>query len=117
MSLLPARRNWTAWRGGTFRKVLNLKQGDINSGALDLTGYTARMVIRDAPAGAVLLSLTTENGGIALGGAAGTVTIYISDEDTATLTWNNGFYELFLITPSGDANPYLHGSLRVIGAG
>jgi len=116
MSLIPDKKTWTIWRGGTFRKVLTLKVGDINSAPRPLTGYTARMRVRDAD-GVTLQTLTTENGGITLGGALGTITIYISDEATALITWSGAMYELFLITPSGDADPLLYGPLRVTGAG
>lgn len=80
---------------------------------VNLTGYTARFQIRrnltDADA---LLTLNTENGGITLGGVAGTIVVRITATQTAALganvadTRNNrlGRYELDLIPPSGAAN-------------
>lgn len=117
MSLLPDRKNFTIWKGGTFRKVLTMHQGATTTTPVyNFTGFTARMRLRDEN-GVTIQTLTTENGGIILGGTAGTITIYISDEATLVLPWEVALYELFLITPSGDADPILHGTLRVTGAG
>lgn len=71
---------------------------------MDLSGYTARMQIRAAiTATEVLASLTTENGGITLGGAAGTIELYLSDEATALLTFVKAVYDLELIAPGSPA--------------
>ena len=45
----------------------------------------------------VLLTLTTENARIALGGSAGTITMTISAADTAAITWSKGVYDLELV--------------------
>lgn len=66
--------NLIAEQGATFSKVLTLT--DSNDNLINLIGYTARMQVRDTyAAAATLLELTTENSGIALGGAAGTITL------------------------------------------
>lgn len=68
----------------------------------NLTGFTAELKIkRKLPNGDLestsIIELTTENGGITLGGLEGTVDLYISAEDTATLPSANAFYDLKLI--------------------
>ena len=69
---------------------------------VDITGFTARMQIRDSSdCGAVRISLT-ETDGLTLGGTAGTIEIYISPERTATLS-QNGVWDIELTNPS--ANP------------
>jgi hypothetical protein len=66
---------------------------------VNLTGYTARMNIRSTvDATTILHSLTTENSGIALGGAAGTVDLLISATDTALFTFGTAVYDLELIS-------------------
>lgn len=118
MALKPARRNFSVWKGATWRKVLTLYTGDtVASDKRDLTGCTAAFSVRDPSTSAVLESLTTENGGIELGGNDGTITLYISDEDTAAATWTQGIYQLFIIEPNGDANVYLHGTISLVGVG
>ena len=66
---------------------------------VNLTGYTARMNIRSTvDAATILHTLTTENSGIALGGAAGTVDLLISATDTALFTFGTAVYDLELIS-------------------
>lgn len=100
-------------QGATFRKRFTWKTGS-PAVAVNLTGYTARMQIRETiDSATVLASLTTENGGIALGGAAGTIDLYISAVDTAAYTWVTGVYDIELIAPSGDVIRRVAGSVSV----
>lgn len=65
---------------------------------VDLADYTARMQIRQKLGDStVLLSLTTENGGIAIDNTAKTITITITATQTASLTFNAAVYDLELI--------------------
>ena len=105
--------NITIYQGATFRSRSTWKAGT-PSVPVDLTGCTARMQIRPTVVSdTVFASLTTENGGITLGDDAGTVAIYISDEDTAAFTWASGFYDLEIEFPSGDVHRYLEGKVKV----
>lgn len=64
--------NITAEQGATWNPTLTYR--DSTGALVNLTGYTARMQVRDGfEASAATLDLTTENGGITLGGAAGTI--------------------------------------------
>lgn len=118
MSLEPARHNFTIWQGATFRTVLTLYTGvDETSDPRDLTDYTALLEIR-AMAGDVspLFTLSTTNGRILLGGAEGTVTLLISDTDTAAITWKRGVYDLTITAPlGGDTDVLLWGNFGVRG--
>lgn len=114
MSVLPVKKNLTAWSGGTFRKHITVYQGvDTNSPVRDFTNCTASMIIEDPDTHVALKTLTTENGGITLGGTAGTIDLYISDEDTATFTWPVGLYILYVIEANGDSDPISHGQFIV----
>ena len=64
--------NIKADQGSTWNPTWTHKD---SAGALvDLTGYAARLQVRESYASeTVLLDLTTENGGITLGGVAGTI--------------------------------------------
>lgn len=79
----------------------------------DLTGYTARMAIKNKVGGTVLLSLTTENGGIELDDSAKTITLNISATDTAALTWTTGTYDLEMVSSTGVVTPLMYGSVSV----
>jgi hypothetical protein len=103
-------------QGATLRDVTTWKTGATTATALpvDLTGCTARMQIRSKIDSAdILVSLTTENGGISLGGALGTVTIVMTATATAALTWKSGVYDLEIVFGSGDVRRLLAGSVSV----
>lgn len=85
-------------QGSTFGLTITYK--DSNGTAINLTGYTARMTLRRNYEDSSLIDLTTENGRIALGGSAGTVTLSIAAGDTAALPSVEGVYDLELV--SGD---------------
>jgi hypothetical protein len=77
---LAATYGITADAGATFQRQIVWK--DANSEAVDLSGYTAEMVIRDRTTSAtVILTLSTANGRITLGGAAGTIDLLVSAAD------------------------------------
>jgi hypothetical protein len=112
MTTNPGNYDITIYQGATFGRVLTWK--DENETAVDLTGYTARLHMREGyDAEAPFLTLTTENGGIALGGAAGTITLSISAAATAALTAESGVYDVELITSGGVVTRLLQGSVLV----
>jgi len=68
-------------------------EGDIRP----LTGYTARAQIRKKKSTAdYQIDLTTENGGITLGGALGTIDLHITAEQAEDLT-SSGLWDLELV--------------------
>jgi len=61
-------------QGATFQRVMTWK--DSTGANVNLTNFTARMQVRKRPSdGDTLVSLTTANGRITLGGSAGTITL------------------------------------------
>lgn len=83
-------------QGATFNRVLTYR--DSNAAAINLTNHAARMQVRSSVISpTVLISLTTENGRIALGGTAGTVTLTLSATDTAALSPGFFVYDLELV--------------------
>jgi tRNA threonylcarbamoyladenosine modification (KEOPS) complex Pcc1 subunit len=81
----------------------------------DLTGYTARMMIKDRVGGTVLLSLTSgaPDNRIALDVTNNTITITISAADTAALTWTRGVYDLELVSASSVVTTLFTGNVFV----
>lgn len=110
----PAKLNLTIYQGATFRKrmVWKVKKTGV---PVDLTGCTARMQVREEiESPIVLLSLTTENGGIALGGVDGTVDLYLDDGDTEAIkSWQSGKWDLEVVHPGGDVTRLVQGSISV----
>ena len=65
---------------------------------IDVTGYKARMTIKNRVGGTVLYTLTTENGGIVIDAAAKLVTLNISAADTTLMTFTTGVYDLEMVS-------------------
>jgi hypothetical protein len=59
-----------------------------------------------------IVSLTTANGGITLGGADGTIEIIISAANTALLT-SSGVYDLEIVSDAGVVSRVLQGEWRL----
>ena len=79
-------------QGVTFRFVLGL-----TNGPSDLSGFTAEMQVRstvDDPA--VLMDLTTVNGGLILNVGARQLTIYMTPTQTRAITWTEAEYDIEL---------------------
>ena len=95
----PAKLKFTIYQGATFRKRLRWTNKATGT-PLDLTGCKARMQVRaEVESTEVLLELTTENGGITLGGTAGTIDFYVGATVTAAFTWERGVFDLEIIHP------------------
>lgn len=80
----------------------------------DLTGITACMQIkRNILDASPIVSLTTENKGITLGGTGGTIDLFIDKSVTSSLPTMIGVYDLMLIYPNGDRVFLMEGIVNV----
>ena len=88
-----------AEQGATLDRVITWRN---SAGALiNLTSFTARMQVRsDYQSSTVVLDLTTENGGITLGGAAGTITVNVSATAMAAIPSGTYVYDLEMVLGS-----------------
>jgi|688.fasta_scaffold06877_3 hypothetical protein len=99
-------------QGSTFSFVATWSDPEGNP--IDVTGCTARMQVRPwQESDTVLLSLTTENGGITLGGPDGTVTLLASDEVTTNLPAGYAIYDIEIETAAGDVTRLLQGAVDI----
>lgn len=81
---------------------------------VDLTGYTARMTIKDRIGGIVLKALVMASGtGLAIDRVLQTTTINITAIDTAAFTWLKGVYDLEMVSASGIVTATLTGAIVV----
>jgi tRNA A37 threonylcarbamoyltransferase TsaD len=87
MAQLPiAEADIVIFQGATFDQVLYYETGDPPF-AVDLAGYTAKMQIRSKPESkAIILELSTGNTRITLNETTGSIRLFISDQDTASLS-------------------------------
>lgn len=101
--------NITIDQGTDWSLVLTLTNSD--GTLVNLSGYTARMQIRrDYDSATVVMDLTTQNGRIVLGGAAGTITMSLTAALTSTIT-RNGVYDIELVSAGGQVSRPLRGDV------
>lgn len=82
--------------------------------AVNLTGYSARMQVRESiDSDTVLLELSTANGTISLTESQGKVTLVFSPEDTSGEDWTRGKYDLELTSSSGFVTRLLKGKITL----
>ena len=81
---------------------------------VDLTGCTAEAHLRPTINSTTkLLTLSTADGSILLGGIAGTVEIVFTPEMTEGVTWRNAVYDLEVTFPAGTKRRLMHGPVTL----
>lgn len=104
--------NLVIQQGATFRHRFAWR--DKKGRPIDITGFTARMQARSSVSDSEsLLTLTSENGGISIGGKNGIISLYASDSATAQIQWPRGLYDLELIATNGDVFRIAEGKITV----
>jgi hypothetical protein len=95
-------------QGQTWSEVLTYR--DQTGALIDFTGYSAKMDIR-TPSGTLAIHLDNVNGGIVLGGAAGTVTRTLTAAQTQSLTPGVQYdWDLYVTSAGGAVLPPLEGT-------
>ena len=101
-------------QGADFKRVFTWK--DSAGSAVNLTGYSAAMMIKKRKSdasGVAIFNKTNSNAEIALGGAAGTITIDIGGADTAGMDFDWGYYDIELTDGSSNITRLLEGKVRL----
>lgn len=107
-----AQKNLVIPAGSTWSQIATWKTGDPPV-PVNLSGYSARMQIRQTHGSGVVFELTTSNGRIALGTTNGQITLSAAAVDTAALAAGLYIYDLELISPNGSVTRLLQGSVTV----
>jgi hypothetical protein len=82
---------------------------------MDLSGFTAAAQVRKTiDSEEVLLSLTTENGGIVIDEADATITLQATAVQTAAIDWLDGVWDLEITSADGIVTAVAAGSVKVI---
>lgn len=112
MTFTPGQYDLALYQGATFTQQFTWR--DENNALVNLSGFTARLMGRDsADADIPVFSLTTENGGIALGGAGGTISLSVPAAQTAALAVGKGVYDLEVVDGAGQVFRLLEGNFFV----
>lgn len=97
--MAAANYNFTLEQGVPLTKTIFLKNA--NNTVKDLTGFTAKMQLKQYPAHPdVLLEMTIANGKININVGTGAVSMIFSAEDTAQILFSEVSYDLFLYNGS-----------------
>jgi len=100
-------------QGATFDLPM-IWSDENQSPVIGLETWTARLHVRKKVTDpTTLLELTTENGGLILGGSVGEVRIFMSDSLTSSLTWRVGSYHLEMVSSTGRVTRLLSGKMHV----
>ncbi len=107
----PGNYNITLWQGADYDKTFTVTQ---NGTAINWSGYTAQMQVRESSdATSPLLSLTNGSG-ITLGGTAGTITVAITNAQSSAINAGSFSYDLELTSSGGSITRLLQGSFNVV---
>lgn len=109
--MTPGRFNFTCPQGTTFDTTLTWK---IDNTPVNVSGYAARLQVRETHTSEdYIVNLTDLNGGISLGGSAGTINLLISATDTSNFIIGDHVYDLELISGSNAVTRLLEGRFNV----
>jgi len=110
--MAAGKHNITIEEGSTFSQRWTYK--DVNGNPIDLTGYTARMQVREKHSSSTAVIDISDGNGITLGGAAGTIDIEILPAATINLALPKGFgvYDMELTPPDGKTFRLMEGGVK-----
>lgn len=110
--MVAARHDFEIEKGTDFNEVWTLFDDEAMTTLTNLTGFTARMKAKESiDATTTILDLTTENGKLTLGDAAGTITFAIPNAETSAIAVEDGIYDFELIDASADVERLLFGDI------
>lgn len=109
---MATRLDFNLDQGATFEHELTWTTSD--GTPIDLTGFVARMQVREQIGSEVIIfDLTTENSGIILGGSDGKITINIPADDSSNAIRTRGVYDLELVSPEGFVTRLVQGKVVI----
>ena len=105
----PGRYNLSVYKGTTFTLSPVWK---VNNVAVDITGYTADLQVRDV-SNNLITEMSTSNGRAVISGALGQVTVTLTATQTNALTAGNYTYALNLTDTASNVYQILNGAFVV----
>lgn len=111
MSACAGQYNIVADQGATFSRNLHWK--DVNGNAIDITGYTARMQVRQKYTSSTTVLNLVSPTDITLGGNSGTIVVTASATATAAITAGEYVYDLEMVSSAGIVTRLLQGTFEL----
>jgi hypothetical protein len=109
---MAGQKNFEVDQNATFSFVLEYK--DDNGNAIDLTGASAKMQVRDTKGGAKLaVTLTSPSGGIVIDQPNGKLTIKMTPTQTNKLFYPKSSYDVMVVDSNGNKIKLLEGFMTL----
>jgi len=109
---MAGQKNFEVDQNATFNFVLEYKDDEDN--AIDLTGASAKMQIRDTKGGSKLaVTLTSPSGGITIDGPLGTLNIKMTPTQTNKLFYPKSSYDVMVVDSNGNKIKLLEGFMTL----
>lgn len=86
---------------------------DSNGAAINLSGYSAKLQVKETYDGTALVTLT-QLAGLAIDGAAGTITITFTAAQTGALAVGIYLYDLQITSPGGVVTTLIEGRFSIL---
>jgi hypothetical protein len=110
---MAVQKNFEVDQNATFTFQVQYTEEDEIT-AIDLTGATAKLQVRDTQGGSKLaFTLTSPVGGITIDGPTGTLTIKMTPTQTNKLFYPKSSYDIMVIDSNGNKIKLLEGFLTL----
>lgn len=109
----PAKYTFTCKKGTTFQRQLRFK--DVNELTMDLTGYSARMQVRETAESEDIIIDLSDDGSIEVDEEHGIISLEIPAAITTELPVGSWKYDIELETADGIVYCPLYGTFKVTG--
>ena len=109
---MAGQKNWEVDQNATFSFIVDYKDPD--GDAIDLTGASAKMQVRDTKGGSKLaFSLTSPSGGIVISPALGKLTIKMTPTQTNKLFYPKSSYDIMVTDSNANKIKLLEGFITL----
>ena len=109
---MAGQKNFEVDQNATFSFVVEYK--DNNETAIDLTGASAKMQVRDVKGGTKLaVTLTSPSGGIVINGPLGKLTVTLTPTQTNKLFYPKSVYYIMVIDTNANKIKLLEGFMTL----
>jgi hypothetical protein len=108
--MTPGLVHFVCPQGTTFQRTLTYT---LDNSPIDLSGYSARLQVREAHYSEDPLINIFSGDGITISGSAGTIDILISSTDTSAFPAGTHVYDLEIISPSNIVDRLIEGNFTV----
>lgn len=109
---MAGQKNFEVDQNATFSFVVEYK--DENDNAIDLSGASAKMQVRDTRGGTKLaVTLTSPSGGITIDGPNGKLTVKMTPTQTSKIFYPKSSYDVMVVDSNGNKIKLLEGFMTL----